>query len=80
MIKKHEHRKHNKKILKLPKSSRIANGTVSSGSVESEDDSDFDSTNLMKGNKKTNKDFDSASIASGRSNTNSTASKVTLIS
>lgn len=62
--------------MKLPRSIRVANGTLSSASFDS-DDSDQDHEGLMKPNKKSLRNMDSASTGSRASNAPSIASKVT---
>jgi hypothetical protein len=82
MIKKHEHRKHNRQILKLPKNaSKFNNGTNSSMSFES-DSSDLDRASLMKSQRKSRMhQDDSASTGSrGSGSASVTSSKITSLS
>lgn len=46
MIKKHDHRKQNRQVLKLPKTMKVNDGTASASSYESESD-EFDRSTLM---------------------------------
>ena len=49
MIKKHEHRKQNRKLLKLPK--KLRNQEVSESSNESSDEDEVDKNTLIKSKK-----------------------------
>ena len=76
MIKKHEHRKQNRQILKLPKKSM--HGMQSISSYDS--DSDYDKSSMIKSNKRKTIVDDSASTVSIASNTGSvTSSKITSL-
>eukprot|EP00347_Sterkiella_histriomuscorum_P015972 403354991 len=79
MIKKHEHRKQNRQILKLPKNTKNLHGMGSISSMDS--DSDYDKSTLMKSQKKSRLyEDDSASTGSAASNTASiSSSKITTL-
>lgn len=84
MIKKHEHRKQNRQILKLPKNQKNNNGDGTNSSVSYDSDSsEFDRSTLIKSQKKSKYYVsDSASTGSlaGSATASVTSSKITSLS
>lgn len=84
MIKKHDHRKQNRQILKLPKNIKGKNGSQDGSSYDSDEfDSDNDKSSMINKSQRKSKytPSDSASTVSRGSATASVASsKVTQLS